>query len=379
MKTVLPLLLAVPALAPCLWDSDTLDTELRGLPEAFDLVVGRWHRHGDAYYEARVDRLAGRSDLGLPDFDDLAVAYERLDRRDEAIATMEAKAEALDASPDEEHLYRYHANLGTFHAHAGRYDEALRELERAVEINPDAHFGREEFQILLIRYVREAQDRPRTWESHGFLGHFGYPLRPRWFYDRPDAPEDAWPEGARAAPSWDEAHEAVAGMLRFGGLEGPELYRSLGDLYLSAGHLNLAWWAYGRAIERGHPASETLAEDRRRLEEHWAEARQHFGSDHVSPTAAEYTAARANADRWLEVFQQAEAEALARGEDVTTDEALFLLVAAADAEVPPIQVQKARFRLPRGTRVLVAGAALLTLLLGLRTLSRAHGRARAAA
>lgn len=40
-------LLALPA-APCLWESDTFNTELRGLPDAFDLVVGRWHRHGDA-------------------------------------------------------------------------------------------------------------------------------------------------------------------------------------------------------------------------------------------------------------------------------------------------------------------------------------------
>jgi len=39
MKSLFATLLAVSAMAPCLWDSDTLDTELRGLPEAFDLVA----------------------------------------------------------------------------------------------------------------------------------------------------------------------------------------------------------------------------------------------------------------------------------------------------------------------------------------------------
>ena len=48
MKAVAAFALLAFAAVPCYWDSDTLDTELRGLPDAFDLVVGRWHRHGDA-------------------------------------------------------------------------------------------------------------------------------------------------------------------------------------------------------------------------------------------------------------------------------------------------------------------------------------------
>ena len=63
-------------------------------------------------------------------------------------------------------------------------------------------------------------------------------------------------------------------MLRFGGLEGPELYRSLAELFLAKQHLNLAWWALERAVERGHPAADLLRAGQRGIEKHWQEARK---------------------------------------------------------------------------------------------------------
>ena len=321
-------------MAPCIWDSDTLDTELRGLPDAFDLVVGRWHRHGEAYYRERVDRLADKPECSLAELDDLAVAYERLGRRRDAVGVMQTKRDALALTPGKEHQYRYHANLGTFHAHAGRFDEALVELKRAVAINPEAHFGREHFQIELIEYVAAAKRQPRIWRTHSFLRHAGYDLS---FYIGGHALED--PErcvllrGDREL-SWDDAYRAIGGMLRFGGLEGPELYRSLGELFLWRRHLNLAWYAFGVAIERGHPAADMLAASRREIERHWDEARPHNRTGHVNPTEADFRAARDNADLWLAAFQLAEAEAIAAGEDVRSDAALQALLARADREVP---------------------------------------------
>src|SRR5690606_14874135 len=135
MKSLLAIAFAGLAMSPCLWDSDTLDTELRGLPDAFDLVIGRWHRHSEAYYEARVAKLASKTSMELADYDDLAVAYEHLQRRDDAIAVMAKKSEALAVTPDKEHQYRYHANLGTFYAHAGKFVAALVELRQAIAIN----------------------------------------------------------------------------------------------------------------------------------------------------------------------------------------------------------------------------------------------------
>lgn len=341
MKSLLAIVLIGAVCTPCIWDSDTLDTELRGLPDAFDLVVGRWHRHSDAYYEDRIAKLAEQSPLQLADYDDLAVAYEYLGKRDQAIEVMGRKQAALLATPDEEHQYRYHANLGTFHAHQGNFDKALAELRKAVAINPDAHFGRERFQIELIEYVADARKDSEVWRRRSFLRHAGYRLPMHIGADGLAIDEYRGSEDWRRdwagerTLDWDKAHKAVAGMLRFGGLEGPELYRALGELYLSKQHLNLAWWAFGHAIERGHPAAELLEAGQKSIEKHWDDARPHDRTGHVNPTAADYEKKRAEANRWLAKFQEAEAAAIARGDDVRGDAVLEKLLAIADDEVPP--------------------------------------------
>jgi len=72
-----------------------------------------------------------------------------------------------------DHEYRYLANLGTFHAHRwfrnGADREDMADLETAeqliaaaIELNPDAHFGREKYQLLaiqaILRPVAERED-----------------------------------------------------------------------------------------------------------------------------------------------------------------------------------------------------------------------------
>lgn len=330
LRSARRLLSAVLVTVPCLWDSDTLDDELRGLPEAFDLVVGRWHRHSAFYYQARVARIQALPAPGPADLDDLAVAFEHLGERDAAIATMARKQALLAGAPDPEQQYRYHANLGTFLAHAGRLDEALVELRAAVALNPAAHFGRERFQIDLVEYAIAARKDPAV-RQRSFLQWADYEL-PRWLqFQSGRADLEARPDRELDV---DEAMTAVAGMLRFGGREGAELYRSLAVLYEAQGHLHLAWWALQRAIERGHGAAELLQEQARGIERHWREANQHNRKATPIPDLAGFRAQRASADRWVAAFQQAEGEALARGEDVTGDAGLQALLALADAAEP---------------------------------------------
>ncbi len=335
------LVLAPAALLPCIWDSDTLESELRGLPEAFDLVTGRWHRHSDAYYRERLERLGGERELTLAELDDLAVAHERLGDRDAAIAVMARKQKALTNTPDDEHRYRYHANLGTFLAHAGRFDEGLVELRRAVAINPDAHFGRERYQIELIEYIAAAKRDPTLWSSTSFLRHANYQPRPGksiyWFVVAEQG-LDTSPWRNDRELDWNEAYEAASGMLRFGGIEGPELYRTLGELFLMKEHLHLAWWSFRHAIERGHPASDVLRKSCANIVAHQREAETHVSQGNVPPSESFYAEQRASADRWLAAFQELEAAAIARGEDVRSDAALQALLATADAREPRLSL-----------------------------------------
>jgi hypothetical protein len=101
-------------------------------------------------------------------------------RSGEAIEWMGRKRQQLSALevPDPHHEYTLLANLGTFHAHRWlRAEKAVRDrvdLERArdlitsaIEKNPDAHFGRERYQLLAIESLLDpvepvSTDSPAT-------------------------------------------------------------------------------------------------------------------------------------------------------------------------------------------------------------------------
>lgn len=213
LLVLLPLV-ATPALA-CLWDYDTLAMERTRFPEIHELIAGKFLRHSEAFYRWRVEdrkaKLAEKpGDLRLTD--DLAVALDKLGKSDEAAALMR---ESLAKDADR---YETHANLGTFLIHGGKLEAGLEHLERAVEINPDAHFGRERYQILLVRYVLDRKGE----------GELTLPLRRagKGFAEFLAKQKDERLE----AEDIQAAIKGVSGMLRFGFHDSPILHEALGDL-----------------------------------------------------------------------------------------------------------------------------------------------------
>jgi tetratricopeptide (TPR) repeat protein len=158
--------------AACLWDRDTPADEAKGMPEVIAVLTGRFERNPPLFYEMRLELV--RSELrshpeDMAAYDDAGVACDRLGRGDEAISWMTAKRvqlDMLDASRPEakDQLYRYHANLGTFLVHRwarqgadrakiGEVKAARAEIAKALEINPNAHFGREKYQLRAIEWI----------------------------------------------------------------------------------------------------------------------------------------------------------------------------------------------------------------------------------
>lgn len=157
----------------CFWDSDTLRTEANGMPGVVEAVTGFFPVYPDEYYERRIEiaeeRLAADPDR-LESYDDIAVSLDRLGDSTAAIAAIEPKLAVVERLGDDagDHLYRYHANIGTFYAHRwirnGGDAEDLADLEaareqiaRAIEINPDAHFGREFVQLGAIEWLLNSE------------------------------------------------------------------------------------------------------------------------------------------------------------------------------------------------------------------------------
>ncbi|WZO99886.1 hypothetical protein EP7_001500 [Isosphaeraceae bacterium EP7] len=196
--TAIAVLFGLPlSVAACLWDRDTPADEARGMPEVVAVLTGRFERNPPLFYEMRLARVSAHlRDLpqDLAGYDDAGVACDRLGRGEEAVEWMEkkrAQLETLDASLPavKEHWYRLHANLGTFLVHGWARQGADRskisevkaardEIVRALEINPNAHFGREKSQLLALTWIvdppklGDSQVLPNLlgWQAHDFNG-----------------------------------------------------------------------------------------------------------------------------------------------------------------------------------------------------------------
>jgi len=227
--------LLVPSVGfACLWDYDTIKMERTRFPGTLELITGKFLRHSPEFYQWRIaNRLrrleADPSNAAL--LDDLAAAYDKTGQHGKAIETAE-KTERLHPG-----RYETAANLGTFYFHAGKLKEGLPHIDRALAINPDAHFGREKYQKVLAEYVIKQRNggplklplanvqvsgSARTDKideySHTTSNTFADFLRPK----------DSVEPVARAEV--EAAVKGIAGMMKFGKHDAPVLLEALGVL-----------------------------------------------------------------------------------------------------------------------------------------------------
>jgi len=205
-----------------------------------DVIHERYPRHGPAYYEER-ERLARENLAVLPRdsvtahalTDDIAVGFDRRGRTDEAIALMRDKLKRQQVLGLEgKDLYSTYANLGEFLVHANlwemcRGDVVARDgvlegrdfIEKSLHVNPNAHFGRENWQLIALAFLLEAGARPELIRKYDLIGNrldravqFRERALPVWWGDA-DIESDA-DIGRPYMPRWAEN---VHTRQRFGG------------------------------------------------------------------------------------------------------------------------------------------------------------------
>lgn len=285
----------------CLWDSDTLRAEAAGAPGMVETIVGRFDRYPPLYYQMRLERVTAELEADptlLAAYDDAGVACDRLGRYDEAIAWMAKKRIALDAAPDEEHEYRSMANLGTFHAHRwlanGADRAAMADMERArdliaqaIDLNPDAHFGRERYQLMALDWILQpAHLEPMSREPSTILAA-DPALANRG---------SGFIMGELEGTAHADAGVGLAGLVALGNAwTSFDVFFSLGDALQGGGDSSLAALAWLRAEEIALDGGQSLHPDYNAA---GFRARQ-FADRHLHDTSAIeafYKGARAEAD-----------------------------------------------------------------------------------
>lgn len=310
-----------------------------------DVVHQRYFLHSEAYYNKRTEDC--RKKLGpkfeniaeAPDdlrptlaeyalLEDLAVGLERTKKYPEAIAIQRKKLKwqadleqawlaekaklagkpaPLPLTPEHQALYGTYVNLGTFlmldslgPAIGGdpkgkaQLKESIEWVRKAIEINPDSHFGREIWQVVIGEHLLAAVDKPELLTQFDMCGnnlsealpHRGPELRlpfpPGWldYYlsKRPatasipwepwtgdDATtrekfrkswitavgaDDAWSQAVPGVPKepapFDEPTLAILGMWMLGGGPNPHFSLALGEIMARVGEPEPAWKAFMR-------------------------------------------------------------------------------------------------------------------------------------
>jgi tetratricopeptide (TPR) repeat protein len=307
------LLITSPAIA-CLWDYDTLRDEKRGMPGIAEVLAGQWERHSKFFYENRVAKM--KSLLAVhPEnqdaIDNLGVAYFKLGDSDSAIAVMLDKEKRFPGK------YTTYSNLGTFYMLKGDLDGAINCLHKALAINPNAHFGREEYQLDLAEYLQKAKADPSVLD-HSFVYAIVNPpqaatepatdlsdvgsLEVEEFERDRNYGNPGRFESAGLKPN---IFEGVVGMLRFGTDQSPDLYFALGDLLAIHGDKNLAVRAYQRVLDLNYSHAEAVRTAMDQVQE------MEVPRGGLDP--AVISAERADAAKWVAAYQKFEDDLVRRG------------------------------------------------------------------
>lgn len=227
-------------LTACLWDRDTIAAENARFPEAISLITGFFPRHSQEFYEWRrknSQEQIAKDPAQVSLYNDLAVAQHKLGDHKAAIATMQAKEKIKPG------LYETYSNLGTFYIYTGELSEAVKYIDKALAINPKAHFGREQYQKWLVQWITESKTRrilsPEDEEKDkntlmkrmdgSPFGFAEFVAMKQANIKRYDSPlELNFTESQRG-----DALIGVMGMMRFANHDNPLLLEALGDLLLT--------------------------------------------------------------------------------------------------------------------------------------------------
>lgn len=234
MKKLLLLSLALITFSnsnACLWDKDTYAMEKRQFPTIKELISGQFLRHSPEFHQWRIkdrEALIQKHPDSLSLYDDLAVSYCKLDNNSKAIEVA-MKKEALQPG-----LYETYANLGTFYLHDKQLKKGIEYIKKALVINPEAHFGRERYQLYLAEYLQFKMEDGTL--PQPLANRRGHDERQRTRFTNflatkldENKPIDAQ-KGRLNEKEIARAINGIKGMMKFGNYDSPILLEVLADL-----------------------------------------------------------------------------------------------------------------------------------------------------
>lgn len=149
--------------------------------------------------------------------------------------------------------------------------EGKSNIEKALELNVEAHFGRENYQVVANSWMLASYSDSGVLIRENFLRKKA--LDPELLVRKNDWKScgeryaDIYPEPQKKGKTPEEqtldacpmALKGVVGMVLFGGGPNPFSYETIGDILVAMGEYRPAYAAYSRAVVMKHPNSKAVA------------------------------------------------------------------------------------------------------------------------
>lgn len=265
------------------------NTEPFSLNMIDDVIHDKYEKNTDEYYKYRITRDENSlktNSWSLILYDNLAVAYDHIWNLEKALAYYKTKKELMENSKyDMQNWYRYYANLGTFLIHdwlkgwfKNKSDKKSQDkviewkgyIEKAIAININAHFWRENYQLVANKWLISAFSNPdllitenllwkksiddslftadNSWTTCWKKYYEFYPATKKIGKTTEEQIEDSCP----MALKW------IIWMIRYWWWPSPFSYASIGDILTAMWEYRLAFASYARAVKMKHANSEKI-------------------------------------------------------------------------------------------------------------------------
>jgi hypothetical protein len=350
-----------------------------------DVLHERYTRHGEAYYRER-NRLVREAMRAMeaeqgPDIstdkyfalpDDLGAGLDALKDDDEAVGVLRDKLRRqLALGQSGRQLYTTYANLGTFLIHGNfrqavagdvaakeRVREGLDFIAKSIDVNPEAHFGREIWQSRAGDFLLDATDKPHILLERDLVGN--------WLHEELDPSGRRSISGSKPGESvedygrygldretilviedrkiansagysrealrawitrvgdprnipFDEPTLGIVGMWRLGGGANPHFALALGEIMIRVGQRSIAWCAFERAAtmaDRFWPDAEIQRKFVSHCRKRQMVIEQQLPEEDRFQLRPRFDVELAYGRRYQEAYQAYEAERIAEGASI---------------------------------------------------------------
>lgn len=255
-----------------------------------DVIHDKYEKNSNEYYLYRIEKdenLLKNNKDNLILYDNLAVGYNQIGNSEKALNLYKIKRNLMETREfDKQNWYRYYANLWTFLIHdwIGRWfknqnDQGGKDLviewrdyiKKAIEINIDAHFWRENYQLIANNWIIESFSNKEFMLRNNMLWKLTLDLRilesinnnrescGRAYYDIYPEVKKQWKSiDKQITDSCPMALKWVVWMIRLGWGPNPYSFSTIGDILVSMGEYKLAFASYARSIQMKHPNTEKI-------------------------------------------------------------------------------------------------------------------------